>query len=98
MAVPNIAGNQLFVYTMKTYIWNICIHYFILARGSSGLALYQGAPMFQSVSNFPSDVSPACKYMLFSPNGKHFGWISGPKYVINSCIVTMFFLGLWSYT
>jgi len=54
----------------------------IAARGSTGLNLYQGVSTFQPVSNFPSNDLPACKFMLFSPNGKHFAWISGSKVIL----------------
>ncbi|XP_050432890.1 eukaryotic translation initiation factor 2A [Adelges cooleyi] len=54
----------------------------VAVRGSTGLALYQGIAPFNLVPNFPSDSSPACKFMIFSPNGKHFAWINGSKVIL----------------
>ncbi|VVC37109.1 Hypothetical protein CINCED_3A019781 [Cinara cedri] len=54
----------------------------LAVRGSTGMALYQGLSTFEPVSNFPSDVSPACKFFLFGPNGKHFAWISSSKVIL----------------
>ncbi|XP_025419093.1 eukaryotic translation initiation factor 2A [Sipha flava] len=51
----------------------------IAVRGSTGLLLYQSTPTFDPVPNFLPEVTLSCKFMLFSPNGKHFAWITNSK-------------------
>jgi len=54
----------------------------LAVRHSEGLTLYQSVQTYDIFPDFPSDVSPTCKFMLFSPNGKHFAWISSTKVIL----------------
>ena len=58
---------------------------YIAVRGSSGVAIKNGGADYEDVPAFTKDNGKSCKAMAFSPDGRYFSWISGPRINIVSC-------------
>ncbi|XP_034939698.1 eukaryotic translation initiation factor 2A [Chelonus insularis] len=56
----------------------------LAVRSSKGINLYHGPPVYEDVPEFTKDESKACRTMVFSPDGKYFGWITDK--VIKICL------------